>query len=119
MLANVPSKKLHVDAVLTRREGHLVEVFCGGAWEPLPKLWTIRTQDVLDEAARRGLECFVSARPDRCSEDFHVLPENDGFVSCYVERGSIERSSIRRFTEVEKATMDMLRRRMESLGVPP
>ncbi len=111
------SPQVQIDAVLTGDVAKIVAAFCAGAWDSLKRTWTITRKQVLDEAQRRGWECFVSVGPNASREDFHVLETSEGLVSCYVERGSVQNDSAIRFDTLEAAVRNMLTRRMDYVGL--
>jgi hypothetical protein len=109
------TERLQLDSILTGRTHRLVHNFCDDAWDALPKLWTITHQQVLAEAERRGWECFVSVSAPY--DDFLVIEEPTGFVSCSFERGELQQANAQPFPQIETAVRDMLTRRMRAVGL--
>lgn len=74
-----------IDAILSGGVWNLVQRYCDGAWNRLPACWTALFPDVVAEARRRGLHCFVTAGP--ATEGYWLTQTDSGYATFYFERG--------------------------------
>ncbi|MEM0675489.1 hypothetical protein AAHA48_20300 [Dickeya oryzae] len=78
-------ENIQIDAILSDRIYNLVARYCEGEWGTLKACWTVPFEAIVQEAERRGLECFVMQRP--CLEGFWLAQTTSGYEVRYTERG--------------------------------
>ena len=103
-----------IDAVLTRRTGNLVRRYCDDRWGDLAREWSVSVADIRAEADRRGLQCFVSARPT--GEGWWLCPSDPGYEVLYFERGA--RTDREAFADLSSAFDAWLLNELESVQLP-
>lgn len=103
-----------IDAILTRRMWNLVHRYCEGAWSRLPRCWTAAFPDIVAEARRRGLGCFVTAMPR--GEGYWLVQTESGYATFYFERGI--RMDNKEFDQIEQAFEAWLEQEMSALQLP-
>lgn len=105
-----PPKQVLIDAVLTGNLHNVVARYLDEKWGLLPGAWNVSFEEILEEAKRRNLECFVVTRPR--SEGYWLSEAEQGFAVYYYERG--QRSEIERSPSLEQAFSKWLSKHLES-----
>ena len=103
-----------IDAILSGRVWNLVHRYCEGAWGCLPLCWTVSFPELVSEARRRGLECFVTAKPT--AEGYWLIQTETGYATVYLERGV--RMHRKEFSQLEQAFDAWLEQEMSSQQLP-
>ena len=109
----IPSA-VQIDAILADKMWNLVLRYCGGAWGALPGKWTVSFEQIAEEAKRRGLESFISAKP--INEGYWLLESDGGYVVFYFERGV--RAYAQSFAQLEPAFRCWLENELQSFQLP-
>ena len=107
-------EEVQVDAILTGKIWNIVHRYCNGEWGSLSKVWTVKFQEIVNEAKRRGLENFVSAKP--ISEGYWLLQVQSGYLVCYMERGT--QMYPEEFSNLELAFLCWLKNQLKSHQLP-
>ncbi|WP_342050116.1 MULTISPECIES: hypothetical protein [unclassified Cupriavidus] len=103
-----------IEAILSGQVWNLVHRYCEGAWSRLPMCWTASFAAIISEARRRGLECFVTAKPK--AEGYWLIQTETGYATVYWERGiSMYRKE---FSQLEQAFDAWLEQEMSSQQLP-
>lgn len=107
-------ENLQIDAILCDRVWSLVQRYCDGAWGSLADKWTVTFEQILQEAKRRGLECFVVHRP--LTDGFWLLENEQGYMTFHFERGI--RMYQENFAELEPAFIRWLEQTLSLHQLP-
>ncbi|WP_156938965.1 hypothetical protein [Deefgea rivuli] len=83
---NFPPKHILIDALLTDNFYNVVSRFLDGKWGELPSVWNLSFDEVIQEGIRRGVDCFIIARP--IHEGYWLSKNEDKYVVQYFERGT-------------------------------
>ncbi len=105
---------IQIDAILTGKIWNLVYQYCDGAWGSLDKLWTVRFEEIVDEAKRRGLECFILAKPN--SDSYWLKKTDSSYFVRYTERGKEMYS--KEFDSLESAFLYWLENELQLHQLP-
>jgi len=109
----IPSA-VQIDAILADKMWNLVLRYCDGVWGALPGKWTVSFEQIVEEAKRRGLESFISAKP--INEGYWLQESDGGYVVFFYERGI--RAYAQSFARLEPAFRYWLANELESFQLP-